>query len=198
MFRHLFRTNKIFRNSTILLGGFTADIILDKSSDYLYKNNKFYDEKLDNELFILYCKDTVEIFKDSKLFNIYNTVEIPLYATIEEIMFRDCGMQYFLMSRLGLSGGISNIIQSIGFSFAHDTINPNEIKNKYVNMDEKLAIYYLHYYSYLFTSGLIYGGATLLSKTIWIPSVLHTIHNQFTMYNNRKLYFELTKKNSKQ
>ncbi len=194
MFRHLFKTNKLFRNSTILIGGITTDKLLDLTSEYFYKKNKYYDEKLDNELFMIYCKDDIDKFNDTKLFNIYNLIELPIYASLEEIIFRDCGLRYLLMTRLGLNGTISNIFQSIGFSFAHEPINPNDIKNKYDNIDIKLANYYINYYLYLFTAGIIYGGATLLSKTIWIPTTLHTLHNQYTMYENKKKYNQLIKK----
>jgi hypothetical protein len=194
MFRHLFKSNKLFRNSTIIIGGFTADKLLDLTSEYFYKKSKYYDEKLDNELFMIYCKDDIDKFNDTKLFNIYNFIELPIYASLEEIIFRDCGLRYLLMTRLGLNGTISNLFQSIGFSLAHEPINTNDIKNKYDNIDIKLANYYINYYLYLFTAGIIYGGATLLSKTIWIPTTLHTLHNQYTMYENKKKYNQLIKK----
>ncbi len=194
MFRHLFKTNKLFRNSTILIGGITTDKLLDLTSEYFYKKSKYYDEKLDNELFMIYSKDDIDKFNDTKLFNIYNFIELPIYASLEEIIFRDCGLRYLLMTRLGLNGTISNIFQSIGFSFVHEPINTNDIKNKYDNIDIKLANYYINYYLYLFTAGIIYGGATLLSKTIWIPTTLHTLHNQYTMYENKKKYNQLIKK----
>jgi hypothetical protein len=203
MYRNLFKTNKIFRNSSLLIGGLASDLLLSTINDYLYSKTENYDEKFKNMLRKLYIKDDIEYFKDDKLFNIRVFGELPLHATLEELALRDCVMRYLLMTRVGLGPTISNFIQAAPFSIMHDTIKPSEISdyaNKNLNeedrksisnnIDEKYNTFNYFYYGNLYIAGLLYGGITLLSKTIWIPSVIHTVHNQLWYYETRKEYNE--------
>jgi len=203
MFRHLFKTNKIFRNSTLIIGGLASDIGINNLTDYLYQNSKLYDAKFDKILHKLYIKDDIETFKDNILFNIKIFTELPVSAAIEELLCRDAIMRYLLMTRAGLGPIISNFMQAVPFSLFHESIKPNDISdyaNKNLNQDDIKSIadnvndkynnYNYFYYGSLYASGLIFGGLTLLSKTIWIPSVVHTIHNQIWYYNTRKEYLE--------
>lgn len=206
MFRHLFKTNKVFRNSTLIIGGLASDILISNTSDYLYKNSKLHDEKLDKILHELYIKDDIETFKDNKLFNIKIFTELPVSATLEELLCRDAVMRYLLMTRAGLGPIISNFMQAVPFSLFHESIKPSDISdyaNKNLNEDDRKAVsnnidekynnYNYFYYGGLYASGLIFGGITLLSKTIWIPTVVHTIHNQLWYYNTRNEYLEKMK-----
>ncbi len=206
MFRHLFKTNKIFRNSSLLIGGLASDLLLSTTSDYLYTKTENYDEKFKNMLHELYIKDDIEYFKDSKLFNTRLFGELPIHATLEELGLRDCVMRYLLMTRAGLGPIVSNLIQAVPFSLMHESINPSDIsdyanknlneedrKSVSINIEDKYNTYIKFYYGDIYISGLLYGGITLLSKTIWIPALIHTVHNQLWYYETRNEYLEKNK-----
>jgi membrane protease YdiL (CAAX protease family) len=178
----------LVKNTTIIVGSLGLFRCVGYGSAFYLKD---MDEGLLKDLMKTQTKQAHELLmiKDETLVTL---ASIPIHATLEEIVFRDCLMMYLLKTRLGFGSLVANAIQSVCFSSAHGSAteeyrkqNPSIKDDK--NIEKALSTYDKNYYISIGTAGFILGGAALLSGTIWVPSVIHTLHNIRVFKNHETL-----------
>lgn len=176
-----FNKYKIYKHIKIISKYTTIIISINLLNKYGFTKSKYFDEDIANEINKYYQRDLRDNLKKYPLTTI--CIMTPINAFIEEVLFR------YLFFSILFKNKYINLLQAFCFSLCHDSGITNCVTND--KNKNNLIVYHINHHILLFTVGFIFGHIMLKYNKLWIPSLIHTLHNQIILsiwkYNENKI-----------